>query len=311
MIRKELPFSRIAIAGRRHTPDLFGPISTLASLLSDRGFQVSLEYETAEMTQISGYTVHSAETLGVNHDLVIVIGGDGTMLSFARRLAPFRVPIVGINRGRFGFLTDIPQTFMEVMVSDIVDGRFLEEKRVMISATVSRDTEAMLTEIHAVNEIVIGRNSCGQIADFSISINDAYAYSLRADAIIVTTPTGSTAYALSAGGPIIAPGLPAFAIVPVAPYGLTHRPIVLPNTIDVQITVERGHDVSLHGDSHMRVALQEGEKVVLKRSPYHMYLLHPERYDYFSMLRQKLQWPELPDRLSKEIDLDSSSVSDS
>lgn len=303
MLTTEQPFSRIAIAGRRNTPELFGPISTLASLLSDRGFQVSLEQETAEMTRISGYLASSAEALGLNHDLVIVIGGDGTMLSFARRLAPFRVPIIGINRGRLGFLTDIPQAFMEVMIGDIVEGSFLEEKRSMLMASVPNESETTPTEIQAINEIVIGRNSCGQVADFSISIDDNFAYSLRADAIIVATPTGSTAYALSAGGPIIAPGLPVFAIVPVAPYGLTHRPIILPNTVSLQITVEKGYDISLHGDAQTQVALLEGERVTIKRSPYQMHLLHPSRYDYFSMLRQKLHWSETPERTHKEIDL--------
>jgi Predicted sugar kinase len=302
MLTTEQPFSRIAIAGRRDTPELFGPISMLAAMLSDRGYQVSLEYETAEMTKISGYPVSAAESLGLNHDLVIVIGGDGTMLSFARRLAPFRVPIIGINKGRLGFLTDIPQAFMEIMIGDILDGRYIEEKRLMLSATLPRESGLTPIEVQAINEIVVGRGSRGVVADFSISINEEFAYSLRADAIIIATPTGSTAYALSAGGPILHPALPVVVIVPVAPYGLTNRPIVLPNNVAIQVTVDKGLDVSLHGDSQNKIMLEEGEQVTITHSPYQVHLLHPERYDYFTMLRQKLNWSETPERLKREID---------
>ncbi len=310
MLDTEQPFSRIAIAGRRDTPELFGPVSTLAAMLSDRGYLVSLEHETAKMTKISGYPISATESLGLNNDLVIVIGGDGTLLSFARKLAPFRVPIIGINRGRLGFLTDIPQAFMEVMIGDILDGRYAEEKRSMLSASLPRDSGLTPIEIQALNEIVIGRGSYGAVVDFSIRINEEFAYALRADAIIVTTPTGSTAYALSAGGPILHPTLPVVAIVPVAAYGLTNRPIVLPNNVDIQISVDKGLDVSLHGDSQAKVIVKQGEQITITLSPYQISLLHPERYDYFRMLRQKLHWAETPERSKQDFDPEYLSVID-
>ncbi|MDR2244107.1 MAG: NAD(+)/NADH kinase [Burkholderiales bacterium] len=297
MLNPESPFTHIALAGRRNSPDLFGPLSVLADFLVRRGYQVSIEAETAAVAKLAGYPSVSAETMGINNDLVIVLGGDGTMLSFARRLAPFDVPLVGINQGRLGFLTDIPQAYMEVLLGDILEGRFVEEKRTMLRAHVQRESGSIPTEILALNDIVINRGSRGTVIDLSIAIDDQFAYSLRADGIIIATPTGSTAYALSAGGPIISPTLPVLVLVPVAPHALTHRPIIIPETAKLTITVERGNDVSLHGDSQSQIPLMQGEQIIIKRSLHRATLLHPSHYDYFSMLRQKLHWTETPERL--------------
>ncbi len=302
MLNSEKPFSRIALAGRRDSPDLLGPLSVLADFLTRRGHQVSIEAETAAMAPLAGYPSVAAEALGINNDLVIVLGGDGTILSFARRLAPFEVPLVGINQGRLGFLTDIPQAYMEVMLGDILDGHFVEEKRSMLAARVLRESGTTPTEVQALNDIVINRGTNGAVIDLAIAIDGQFAYSLRADGIIIATPTGSTAYALSAGGPIISPMLPVFVLVPVAPHALTHRPIVIPETAKLTITVERGTDVSLHGDSQAQIALTQGEQVTIERSLYKAKLLHPPRYDYFSMLRQKLHWTETPERLRVGLD---------
>ncbi|MDR2017165.1 MAG: NAD(+)/NADH kinase [Burkholderiales bacterium] len=303
MLNSETPFNRIALAGRRNSPELFGPLSVLADFLTRRGYQVSIEAETAAIAPLSGYPVITAEALGINHDLVVVLGGDGTMLSYARRLAPFDVPLVGINQGRLGFLTDIPQVYMEVLLGDILDGHFVEEKRSMLVANVLRESGGVTpSEVQALNDIVINRGSSGAVIDLSIAIDGQFAYSLRADGIIVATPTGSTAYALSAGGPIVAPMLPVFVLVPVAPHALTHRPIIIPETAELTIVVERGNDVSLHGDSQSQIPLMQGERVTIERSPHKATLLHPSRYDYFSMLRQKLHWTETPERLRVGLD---------
>jgi NAD+ kinase len=302
MLNSETPFNRIALAGRRDSPELFGPLSVLADFLTRRGYQVSIEAETAAIAPLSGYPLITAEGLGINHDLVVVLGGDGTMLSYARRLAPFNVPLVGINQGRLGFLTDIPQVYMEVLLGDILDGHFVEEKRSMLVANVMRESGVTPTEVQALNDIVINRGSSGAVIDLSIVIDGQFAYSLRADGIIVATPTGSTAYALSSGGPIVAPMLPVFVLVPVAPHALTHRPIVIPETAKITIVVERGNDVSLHGDSQSQIPLMQGERVTIEHSPHKATLLHPSRYDYFSMLRQKLHWTETPERLRVGLD---------
>ncbi|MDR0251237.1 MAG: NAD kinase [Burkholderiales bacterium] len=302
MLNSESPFTHIALAGRRDSPDLFGPLSVLADFLFQRGYQVSIEAETAAMARLESYPSVAAEALGINNDLVIVLGGDGTMLSFARRLAPFDVPLVGINQGRLGFLTDIPQAYMEVLLGDILDGRFVEEKRTMLLAHVHRESGSIPTEVLALNDIVINRGSRSGVVDLSIAIDGQFAYSLRSDGIIVATPTGSTAYALSAGGPIISPTLPVIVLVPVAPHALTHRPIVIPETAKLTITVERGNDVSLHGDSQSQIPLMQGEQVVIKRSVHRATLLHPSHHDYFAMLRQKLHWTETPERLRISLD---------
>ncbi|MCL2872149.1 MAG: NAD(+)/NADH kinase [Betaproteobacteria bacterium] len=297
MLNSETPFTRIALAGRRDSPDLFGPLSVLADFLLRRGYQVSIESETAASTKLNGYPSVAAEALGINNDLVIVLGGDGTMLSFARRLAPFDVPLVGINQGRLGFLTDIPQAYMEVMLGDILKGRFVEEKRTMLEARVLRETGSTPTVVQALNDITINRGSGGGVIDLGIAVDGQFAYSLRADGIIVATPTGSTAYALSVGGPIVSPMLPVFILVPVAPHALTHRPIVIPETAKLTITVERNNEASLYADSQSQIPLAQGEEITIERSLYKARLLHPSRYDYFSMLRQKLHWTETPERL--------------
>jgi len=297
MLNPETPFTRIALAGRRDTPDLFGPLSVLADFLFRRGYQVSIEAETAACTKLNSYPSVAAETLGVNNDLVIVLGGDGTMLSFGRRLAPFDVPLVGINQGRLGFLTDIPQAYMEIMLGDILEGRFVEEKRTMLEARVLRETGSMPTVLQALNDITINRGSGGGVIDLGIAVDGQFAYSLRADGLIVSTPTGSTAYALSVGGPIVSPMLPVFVLVPVAPHALTHRPIVIPETAKLTITVERSTEASLYADSQSQISLAQGEQITIERSLYKARLLHPARYDYFSMLRQKLHWTETPERL--------------
>ncbi|MDR0770885.1 MAG: NAD(+)/NADH kinase [Burkholderiales bacterium] len=302
MLDAENPFTRVALAGRRDSPELFGPLSVLADFLARRGHQVSIEAETAAIAPLAGYQRIAAEGLGINNDLVVVLGGDGTMLSYARRLAPFDVPLVGINQGRLGFLTDIPQAYMEVMLGDILDGHFVEEKRSMLTARVLRESGSTPTELQALNDIVVSRGSSGAVIDLSIAIDGQFAYSLRADGIIIATPTGSTAYALSAGGPIISPTLPVFVLVPVAPHALTHRPIIIPETASLTITVERGNDVSLHGDSQTQIPLLQGEQITITRSPHKAKLLHPSRYDYFSMLRQKLHWTETPERLRIGLD---------
>ena len=291
-------FRRAALVGRHVSPGLAEPLSRLAAFLASRGLEVAIEAETARSTGISAYHVVAADALATAADVAIVVGGDGTMLSIARRLAPFDVPLIGVNQGRLGFLTDIPITRMETTLDAILAGRYVEERRTLLVAEVVRKDGSRETAL-ALNDVVLNRGGGGTMIDCAVEIDGRFVYAMRADGIIVATPTGSTAYALSAGGPILDPKVPALALVPVAPHALTHRPIAISDTATIALTLERGPGAALHCDAQADFALVEGERVTVRRAPYSARFLHPEDHDYFAMLREKLHWSETPERLKK------------
>jgi NAD+ kinase len=283
------------IVGRPGSPGLAEPVVRLAGFLAARGHQVVLEAETAALapTDLPGM---DATLLGGSADLAVVLGGDGTMLSIARQLAPHGVPLIGFNQGRLGFLTDVPLTRMEATLTAMLDGRFVEERRTLIATTVER-ADGSREHAPALNDVVVNRGALGTMSEYAVQIDGRFVYAMRADGVIVATPTGSTAYALSAGGPILAPAVPAFALVPVAPHALTHRPIAVPDQSLITIAVNQGRDASVHCDGQAHFALAEGDRVVLKRAAHSARFLHPEGHDYFAMLREKLHWSETPERI--------------
>ena len=291
-------FPRVAIVGRPGTPDLAAPLARLAGFLASHGHSVVLESDTARHTPLPGHATAEADALGSRADLAIVLGGDGTMLSIARRVAPHDVPLIGVNQGRLGFLTDIPLAAMEDTLGPMLAGRYVEERRTMLVATVVRAAGREEAE-PALNDVVVNRGGGGSMIECAVEIDGRFAYAMRADGIIVATPTGSTAYALSAGGPILDPRIAAIALVPVAPHALTHRPVALSDTATVTIAVLRGTDATVHCDGHAHFPLNEGDRVVIRRAPHPARLLHPEGYDYFAMLREKLHWSETPERLKE------------
>jgi NAD+ kinase len=289
-------FRRVALIGRHATPGLAEPLSHLAAFLAAGGHEVLIEADTARSTPLAGFPSVPADSLGSHADVAIVLGGDGTMLGIARGLAQHHVPLIGINQGRLGFLTDIPIARMEAMVSAMLAGRYVEERRTMLAAEVVR-ADGMREAALALNDVVLNRGGGGTMIDCAVEIDGRFVYAMRADGIIVATPTGSTAYALSAGGPILDPHVPALALVPVAPHALTHRPIAVADTAIIAITLERGRDAALHCDGQAHFALSEGERITVRRAPYAARFLHPEGHDYFAMLREKLHWSETPERL--------------
>jgi NAD+ kinase len=289
-------FRRVALVGRHVSPGIAEPLSRLAAFLVARGHEVVVEVDTARWTGIAGYASAPPEALGALADVAIVIGGDGTMLSIARHLAPLDVPLIGVNQGRLGFLTDIPFASMEDNLGAMLSGRYVEEHRTLLAAEVVR-ADGTREAAYALNDVVLNRGGGGTMIDCAVEIDGRFVYAMRADGIIVTTPTGSTAYALSAGGPILDPHVPAFALVPVAPHALTHRPIAFADTATIALTLERGKDAALHCDGQAHFALSEGERVTVRRAPHRARFLHPEGHDYFAMLREKLHWSETPERL--------------
>jgi len=289
-------FPTIALVGRHASPGIAGPLGWLANFLVARGHRVLLDAETAKYAPLPGYLTAPTSELGRTAQLAIVVGGDGTMLAIARRLARFDVPLIGINQGRLGFLTDIPVSEMEATLGTMLDGAYVEETRTLLSATLTR---AVGTSEHAeaLNDVVVNRGAMGGMIDCAVAIDGRFVYAMRADGLIVATPTGSTAYALSALGPIVHPDVPAILLVPVAPHSLTNRPTVVRDTAAIEIVLLRGMEASLHCDSQAHFSLSEGDRVMIRRAEHRVRLLHPKDHDHFAMLRRKLHWGETPENL--------------
>ncbi len=293
--REPARFTRVALIGRHGDHDVIEPLERIAAFLRARGHSVALHAASVGSAASSDAWVPDRATL-LATDLAIVLGGDGTMLSVARTLAPHGVPLIGVNLGRLGFLTDIPMADVEPMLTAMLEGRYVEEQRTLIAAAVIR-ADGSHAEAPALNEVVVNRGGLGSMIECVVEIDGRFVYAMRADGIIVATPTGSTAYALSAGGAIIAPAVPAFALVPVAPHALTHRPIAVPDTATIAISVSQGRDAAVHCDGQAHFELAEGDCVSMRRAAHAARFLHPEQHDYFAMLRQKLHWSETAERL--------------
>jgi NAD+ kinase len=284
-------FKRVALVGKQ-APEIGKSLRALRDLLRKRGCEVLIEKETAAVVGRNGSAgskVAGYEQIGRGADLAIVLGGDGTMLAAARNLAHHKVPLAGINQGRLGFMTDIAFADMAVSVNAILDGRHAIEERALIEADIRRGRASLLRTV-ALNEAVVTKGSQARLIEFKLSINGEHVYRLRADGVIVATPTGSTAYALSAQGPILQPTVPAFALVPLNPHVLSARPVSVSDSSVIEIELVRALDARAHFDGFALTDLQEGDRLVLKRSADAIRFVHPPGYSYFTMLREKLRW---------------------
>jgi len=284
-------FRRVALIGKQ-TPQIAESLQILRQLLRERGCEVLVERETARSVG-DGESAADFETIGRSADLAIVLGGDGTMLSAARNLVRHGVPLAGINQGRVGFMTDIAFSDMRESVGAILDGRHSIEERSLLDAEVRRGGEVLLRTL-ALNEAVVGKGSQGRLIEFELRIDGEYVYRLRADGVIVATPTGSTAYSLSAQGPILQPTVPALALVPLNPHVLSARPVSVSDASVIEIGLLRALDARAHFDGFALADLQQGDSLMLKRSADAIRFVHPPGYSYFVMLREKLRWSENP-----------------
>jgi NAD+ kinase len=292
------PFSTIALVGRHASSGIAEPLERLATFLARRGHRVLLDAETAQVTPLPGYPAAPLSQLGREAKLAIVVGGDGTMLSIARQLAGYDVPLIGINQGRLGFLTDIALADMETVLTAMLAGAFVEESRTLLEAKVPRSAAGGDNRnVLALNDVVVNRGALGGMIDCAVTIDGRFVYAMRADGLIVATPTGSTAYALSAQGPIVDPGVAAILLVPVAPHALTNRPIAVRDSVVIEIKLLGGKDASLRCDGQASFPLFEGDSVIVRRAEQRVRLLHPKDHDHFAMLRRKLHWSETPEML--------------
>lgn len=288
-------FRRVALIGKK-TPEIASSLKALREFLQGRGCEVMLERETAQSVGDGGATA-DYEAIGRSADIAIVVGGDGTMLAAARSLVRYRIPLAGINQGRLGFMTDIALVDMRESVGAILDGRHAIEERSLLDAEIRRRDstsggEKVILRTLALNEAVVGKGSQGRLIEFEVRIDGEYVYRLRADGMIVATPTGSTAYALSAHGPILHPAVSAFALVPLNPHVLSARPVSVSERSVIEIALLHALDARAHFDGFALTDMHEGDRLLLKRSADAIRFVHPPGYSYFLMLREKLRWSE-------------------
>jgi NAD+ kinase len=279
---------RIGIYAKKHHGDAVALAGECCRWLQRRGCEVLLETELA--TQVDQQLAVDAEELPSRCDLLVVLGGDGTLLSVARRAYRLAVPILGVNLGNLGFLTEVAREEMLPVLDKVLAGDYQLSERMMLDARVVRAGREV-ARYTVLNDIVISKGALARIIELEASVNDKYLCNIRADGLIIATPTGSTGYNLSAGGPIISPGQNCLAIAPICPHSLTHRPIVVSGTAVIQLTAKQhDDDILVTADGQIGMPLQRDDLVELRRSQAVTRLIRSPYKDYFAILRTKLGW---------------------
>lgn len=284
-------FKNIGLIGRLGSAKVVETLKRLIRFLNDRGYHVILENRTATVLLDHGQQEAGRRLLGEICDLVIVVGGDGSMLGAGRALCRSGTPVLGINRGRLGFLTDISPDEVEARVGEVLDGEYETEQRFLLDAEVFRDGTLVGTA-DGLNDIVIHPGKAARMIEFELFINDQFVYSQRSDGLIMATPTGSTAYALSGGGPIVHPRIEAITLVPMFPHTLSSRPIVVDASSEIKIHVGETNEAYPHvsGDGQTQVVSKPGDVLYVRRKPHRLNLIHPYGHNYFEICRNKLGW---------------------
>lgn len=276
----------ICKAGRPEPPEI---LKELLPWLRKKGFETFLDSETAAILDMEGHPRSQIPSLV---DVIVVLGGDGTMLSVARLVCEKGIPILGVNLGGLGFITEVQRAELYEAMDKILSGECSFEERIMLTAHIHRHGER-IAEYTVLNDVVINKGALARIIDLETYINKAYVTTFKADGLIVSTPTGSTAYSLSAGGPILYPTLNSIVLTPICPHTLTNRPIVLPDDVLIEIALKSpSEDVFLTLDGQVGFSLRQNDIVEVKKSPYKTKLLIPYERDYFQILRTKLKWGE-------------------
>jgi NAD+ kinase len=286
-------FSRVALVGKYQADGMQERLKDLATLLAQQGCEVYVESATASHLGLSAYPIKKVEEFSGAIDLAVVLGGDGTMLGIGRQLAGSNVPLVGINMGRLGYMTDIPIQNVQTVLPQIIAGEYEADTRTLLGAVVMRNGKE-INQALALNDVVVNRSGISGMVELAVRVNGSFMYNQRSDGLIVSTPTGSTAYALSAGGPILHPRVAGILLVPIAPHSLSNRPIVLPQDIVVSIEVVDGREVIVNFDMQSQTELKSGDVIEVRQSEKTITLLHPRSHSDYKTLREKLHWNEYP-----------------
>ena len=284
-------FRHVALIGKYQAHGSRSALESIAHFLSAQGCDVAIEKDTAGNTGLTQYPILDVASIGQHCDLGLVVGGDGTMLGIGRLLAQFGVPLVGINQGRLGFITDIAFENYQSVLEPILHGEFEEDCRWMMQAKVVRDGRCVFNAT-AMNDVVVNRGATSGLVELRVEVDGRFVANQRADGLIIASPTGSTAYALSAGGPLLHPSIAGWILVPIAPHTLSNRPIVLSDSGEITVEIVAGRDASANFDMQSLASLLHGDRITVRRSEYQMRFLHPKGWSYFDTLRRKLHWNE-------------------
>ena len=291
-------FRQVALIGKYHAmsngttgASSRQALERIAHFLMDQGCEVVVEADTAGNMGLVDYATMDVAGIGAACDVCVVVGGDGTMLGISRKMAQYGVPLIGINQGRLGFITDIPLDNFEATLQPMLAGLYEEDHRSLMQARVMRGGHCVFTAL-AMNDVVVNRGATAGMVELRVEVDGTFVANQRADGLIIATPTGATAYSLSAGGPLIHPSIPGWVLVPIAPHTLSNRPIVLANVSEVVIELVAGRDASANFDMQSLASLMHGDRIVVTRSQYQVRFLHPKGWTYFDTLRQKLHWNE-------------------
>ena len=284
-------FKKIGLVGRSQQGDLKDVLEQLLALLDERGLEVVLEDRLGEVVPEHSQRLATRDVIGEEADLVIVVGGDGSLLSAARTLAKYETPVLGVNRGRLGFLTDITPDQMSRELPPVLDGQFERESRFLLDAEVRRGGQ-VVGRADALNDVVVNSGTSAQMIEFELYINDSFVYRQRADGLIVSTPTGSTAYSLSGGGPIMHPTLDAIVLVPMFPHALSSRPIVVDGDSEIRVDILARNRIHppVTCDGQVNMTARPGDSVHVSKKPHRLTLLHPVGHSFYASCRDKLRW---------------------
>ena len=286
-----ITFKKIGLIGRGQHQSSIDTVERLLKLLQERALEITVEPRLATLLDQRNVHEASRDEIGEFCDLVIVVGGDGSMLSAARTLAKYDTPVLGVNRGRLGFLTDVSPDEIEARVAEVLDGQYDREHRFLLDVVVARNGESV-GSADALNDIVVNSGTSAQMIEFNLYIDDTFVYRQRSDGLIIATPTGSTAYSLSGGGPIMHPALDAVVLVPMFPQTLSSRPLVVDGNSDIRIDIAMTNSIHppVTCDGQVNMTARPGDSVHVYKKPHAMVLIHPTGHSFYASCRDKLRW---------------------
>lgn len=289
-------FRRIALIGKYQTiPSVEASqtsravVDDVALFLARQGCEAVVDTDTSVNLEIGGLPALTPNEIGQQCDLCIAIGGDGTMLGISRQLARYGTPMIGINQGRLGFVTDLPLDGYQEQLAPMLHGVFDEDLRPLIHARIIRDGQG-IHDAHALNDVVLSRGGISGMLEIRMEVSGQFVSNQRADGLIIATPTGSTAYTLSVGGPIVHPATAGWVVAPIAPHKLSNRPLVLPDSSEIAVEVLAGRDMTASFDMQSYPGVLLGDRLLVNRSEFSARFLHPKGWNYYAMLRSKLGW---------------------
>ena len=284
-------FRKVGIIARKYGDEIEDTLTTLIALLRRLEIAVAVDAASAEFITDAAVEILDLDSLAADRDLVIAVGGDGTLLYAAQRLFRHDVPLAGVNLGRVGFLADVSPERLEPDLVAILNGRYKTDERVFLDCEAYRDGSLRL-RTSALNDVVIQKWNTARLITFDTYIDQRLVHTQRSDGLIIATPTGSTAYALAGGGPILHPSVPALVVVPICPHTMTNRPIVVDDSVVIEVALATGRkaEAQLTCDGNEVFLLEPGDRVRVRRSDHRVRLIHPEQHDHYATLRAKLHW---------------------